>query len=120
MGVGWESYILIEADSKRTGREGNAVGRDAGSEGACGSGETREYKRSAETAESRRWSGRSGHLPASRQQVHSPNAITKRYNIAVTVTVSMSGGCICACGRTISQPSIIGQRTDAHPFPLGG
>ena len=33
------------------------------------------------------------------RQVHSPKAITNRYNIAVTVTVSMSGGCICAGRR---------------------
>ena len=33
-------------------------------------------------------------------QVHSPKAITKRYNIAVTVTVSMSGGCIWPGGRS--------------------
>ena len=55
-----------------------------------------EYKDTPAAAESRR----RGCLPASRQQVHSPKAITNRYNIAVTVTVSMSGGCICA--RTIS------------------
>ena len=41
---------------------------------------------------------------ASRRRVHSPKAITKRYNIAVTVTVSMSGGCICP--SVISYPSI--------------
>ena len=43
---------------------------------------------------------------------HRPNVITNRYSMAVTVTVSMSGGCIC--NRSCQPPQIRGASNTYH------